>query len=161
VLSVAVGILIAIFQTPQTGTVIGVVKTSEGGKPTQARVILLTSNYTELWNRQVQQRLDNYWEIFKPEFAAHKERFSDIYRIVYLEASGYVANTMRRELGTAASKFMKETSSTGQFEFRGIPLGAYQILAQTTVNGQDVVWIQTVDVQQDLPVFVNLVKPTS
>ena len=161
-LTLAFGILIALFQTPQTGTVIGVVKPSEGAKTVQAaHVILLTPKYMELWNTQVQQRLDNYWEIFKPDFAAHKERFSDFYRIVYLEALGYVTNTMRRELGTGASKFIKDTSPTGQFEFRGIALGTYQILAQTRVNGQDVVWIRSVNVEQDLPVFVDLVKPTS
>jgi hypothetical protein len=138
------------------------VKASDTGKPAQTvRVILLAPKYTELWNKQVQQRLDNYWEIFKPDFAAHKERFVEFNRMAHVEAFTYVSNTMRRELGATASKFMKEASSTGQFEFRGIPAGTYQILAQTTANGQDVVWVRTVEVQPDLPVFVDMAKPTS
>jgi len=165
VLTIALGILFALFQGPQTGTqtgtIVGLVK-PEGNKPAQpARVVLLTPKYTELWDKQVQQRLDNYWELYKPQFAAHKEQFNDIYRIVYLESFSYVASTMRRELGVGAAKFIRNSSPTGEFEFEGIPVGPYQILINTTAKGQDVVWIRTVDVQSDIPVFVDLGKPNS
>ena len=149
-------------QAPQTGTVVGLVKFADGAKPAEpARVVLLTPKYTEVWNKQVQQRLDNYWEIFKPEFAANKERFMDFDRIAHVEAFRYVASTMRRELGDSASKLMKDTSPSGQFEFQGIPLGTYQILVQATSKGQDVVWSRTVEVQTEIPIFVDLGKPVS
>ena len=155
VFTLAIGILFTLFQSTSTGTIIGVVKT-----PT-TRVVLLTPKYTELWNKQNQQRLDNYWELFKPDFAAHKEHFTDFIRISNLESFGYVISAMRRELGVGASQFIKDASATGQFEFRGIPLGTYLILVQTTVNSQDAVWTRTVELQTDIPVFVDLSKPTS
>ena len=154
-LTVALGILIALLQSTQTGTVIGLVKA-----PT-TRVVLLTPKYTELWNKQNQQRLDNYWELFKPDFAAHKEHFTDFIRISNLESFAYVTSAMRRELGLGASQLIKDVSATGQFEFRGIPFGRYLILMQTTINNQDVVWTRMVEVNTDIPVFVDLSKPTS
>src|SRR5947207_14627447 len=47
-----------------------------------------------------------------------------------MESLRYVIATMRRELGDGASKYIKETSSNGQFEFRGISFGTYQVLVQ-------------------------------
>src|SRR5262249_14680984 len=156
VLTRALGILLIFLQTPQTGTIIGIVKGHEASRPAQSvRVVLLTPKYTEVWNRQNQQRLDNYWELFKPDFAAHKDRFTDYIRISNLESFGYVVNTMRRELGSNASKFIKDAAPAGQFEFPGIPLGTYLILVQTLENRQDVVWTRTVELQSDIPVFVD------
>jgi hypothetical protein len=153
---------LAIFQSPQTGTVAGLVKLPNGSRPTQpARVILLPPKYTEMWNKQVQQRLDNYWEVFKPELAVNREHITDVYRMVHVEAFQYATSTMRRELGDGASKFIKDTSATGQFEFRGIPFATYQILAETTSGGENVVWSRTIDVDTDVPVFVDLGKPVS
>jgi hypothetical protein len=161
-LTIALSIFFSLFQAPPAGTVVGVVKLPEGTKPAQAaRVLLLPPKYTEVWNKQLQQRLDNYWEMFKPEFAAHKEHFMDFYRIAYLESFRYVMSAMRRELGDGASKLVKETSSTGQFEFRGIPFGTYQVLVQATANGQDIVWSRLIEVQTEIPVFVDLGKPVS
>jgi hypothetical protein len=149
-------------QASPTGTVTGIVKLPESAKPLQAaRVVLLPPKYIEVWNKQVQQRLDNYWELFKPEFAVNKEHFTDFNRIAYLEAFQYVASTMRRELGDGASSLVKESPSNGQFEFRGVPFGTYQILVQAVSNGKDVVWSRPVDVQSEIPMFVDLGKPVS
>ena len=154
-LIVALGILLSLSQSAQTGTIIGVVKA-----PT-ARVVLLTPKYTELWNKQNQERLDNYWELFKPEFAANKEHFSDFVRAAQLESFRSVTSTMRRDLGDAASKLLKESSPAGQFEFTGIPFGTYQLLVQATVNGRDVIWSKPVEVQTEIPIFVDPGKPVS
>lgn len=163
-LTTALSILLSLFQNPapQTGTVVGVVRLPNGAKPTQAaRVALLPPKYTEIWNKQVQQRLDNYWEVFKPEFAVNKEHFMHFYRIAHVESFRYVTSTMRREIGDSALKLIKDASPTGQFEFRGIPFGTYQVLVQATSNGEDVVWSRTVEVQSDIPIFVDLGKPVS
>jgi len=161
-IGVTLSVLLGFLQTIQTGTIVGMVKLPNGGKPAQtAHVILLPPKYTEIWNKQVQQRVDNYWEVFKPEFVAKKEHFMDFYRVAYVESFRYVASTMRRDLGDGASRFMKDTSATGQFEFRGIPIATYQLLVQGTSNGQDIVWSRTVDVQTDVPIFVDLGKPIS
>ena len=162
-LAVVLSVFLGLFQTSQTGTVVGSIKLPNGSKPaTVAHVMLLSPKYSEVWNKQVQQRLDNYWEIFKPELAVKKERITDVYRMVHVEAFQNVTSTMRRELGSeGASRFMKDASPAGQFEFRGIPLATYQILAETTSGGQDVVWSRTIDVDSDVPVFVDLGQPVS
>jgi hypothetical protein len=68
---------------------------------------------------------------------------------------------MRREMGEGASKLIKDSTPTGQFEFANVPFGTYELLVQTTINGQDFVWSKTVDVQSEIPIFVDLGKPVS
>lgn len=160
--ALVLSVILSLVQAAQTGTVVGIVKLPNGAKPVQAaRVALLPPKYTEVWNKQVQQRLDNYWEVFKPEFAVNKEHFMDFYRIAHVEAFRSAVSTMRRELGDGSSKLIKDASPTGQFEFRGIPFGTYQILVQATSNGEDIVWARTIEVQTDIPIFVDLGKPVS
>jgi hypothetical protein len=161
VLAGALSILFGVLQVAETGTIIGLVKLP-GGKPGQAaRVVLLPPKYTEVWNRQVQQRLDNYWEMFKPELAVNKEKIADFNRLAQLEALRYVIATMRRDLGDGASKYIKEAPSNGQFEYRGIPFGTYQLFIQAAANGEDITLSRIVDVQTQIPIFVDLGKPVS
>ena len=155
-------IFLGLAQVSDTGTVVGIVKLPNGGKSAQAaRVVLLPPKYTEVWNKQVQQRLDNYWELFKPEVFANKNNFADIDRMAHLEAMNSVTSTMRRELGSGAGLFIKQTSPAGQFEFQGIPFGTYQILVEASSEGRDVVWSRSVEVLSNIPVFVDLGKPVS
>ena len=163
-LTIALSILLGLFQTavPPTGTVVGIVKLPDAAnKPQAARVALLPSKYIEIWNKQVQQRLDNYWEIFKPDLAVNRERFADLDRMAHVEAFRYITSTMRREMGESASKLITDPPANGQFEFRGVPFGTYQVLVQATFNGQDVVWSRPLEVQTVVPIFVDLGKPIS
>src|SRR5215471_663736 len=154
--------LLTLIQAAQTGTVTGVVKLPNGSRPTQtAQAALLPPKYADIWNKQLQQRLDNYWEIYKPELLVNKEHVTEIYRMAHVEAFRYVTSAMRRELGEGASKYIKNTSANGQFEFRGIPFGTYQLLVGTAAAGQDVVWSRTIDVDSDAPVFADLGQPVS
>ena len=160
--SAVLSLFLVLFQAAQTGIVVGVVKLPGGAQPAAAaRVVLLPPNYIEVWNKQVQTRLDNYWELFKPEFAGNKERFVEFNRLAQLESFRYITSSMRRDLGLEASKLMKEAGPGGQFEFTGIPVGTYQLLVLATVNGQDMIWSKAVDVQTAIPVFVDLGKPVS
>src|SRR5579862_1849442 len=127
-LAVALSILIGFFQVAETGTVIGLVKLPSGKTGQNARVLLLPAQYTEVWNKEVQQRLDNYWEIYKPDLLANKDHVARLYRLAYVEALRNLIATMRRDMGEGTSKYIKETAATGQFEFRGIPFGTYQLL---------------------------------
>jgi len=161
VFAVALAIFFGFFQIPETGTVLGLVKLPSGKPGQAAHVVLLPPKYTEVWNRQVQQRIDNYWEIYKPELAVKKEHIADLYRLAHVESLRYVIATMRRELGDGASKYIKETPSTGQFEFRGLPFGSYQLLVQATAEGEDIIWSRIVDVGTNVPIFVDLGKPVS
>ena len=82
-------------------------------------------------------------------------------RLAYAEALRNLTSTMRREMGEGASTYIKEATSTGQFEFRGIPLGTYQLVIQATSGGDDNIWSRVVDVQTNIPIFIDLGKPTS
>jgi hypothetical protein len=162
VLSTVASIVLFFLQAAHFGTVVGVVKVPDGARPVQAaRILLLPPKYTEAWNKQVQTRLDNYWEIFKPDFAANKTRFLEYDRIAQVESFRYISSMMRRELGEAAANLTKETSANGQFEFKNVPLGTYQLLVLATINGQDVIWSRTLDVQSEVPIFADLGKPVS
>jgi len=161
VFALAISFLLALLQTTPTGTVVGAVKLPNDVKARPAtRVVLLPPKYIELWDRQVQTRLDNYWELFKPDFAANKERFSDFDRIAQLESLRYITSTMRRELGDSASTYIQE-SFDGQFKLDHVPLGTYQLLVQSSINGRDVIWSKSIDVLTEVPIFVDLGKPVS
>ena len=161
VLPLALSILIGFFQVAETGTVIGLVKLPSGKTSENARVLLLPPKYTEAWNKEVQTRLDNYWEIYKPELLANKDRVPKLYRLAYVEALRNLITTMRRDMGEGASKYIKESGPSGQFEFRGIPFGTYQLLVQAMIEGDDLTWSKIVDVQTSVPMFVDLGKPAS
>src|SRR5580765_2247811 len=99
---------LGIIQATQTGTVLGVVKLPNGARPTQAaRAVLLPPKYADMWNKQVQQRLDNYWEIYKPELLVNKDHVTEILRMAHVESFRFVTSAMRRELGEGAAKFIK------------------------------------------------------
>ena len=162
VLTTVCAVLMALLQSAGAGTVVGIVKLPNSDKPVQgARVVLLPPNYVETWNKQVQQRLDNYWETFKPAIFANKDHYADVDRVAHEEAMNSVVSTMRRELGSAANQFIKQASATGQFEFPDVPFGTYQILIQAAVDGRDFLWARPVHVRAGIPIFVDLGKPLS
>jgi hypothetical protein len=160
VIKVAITILFALLQNPPTGTVLGSIKLPQG-KSAQARVVLLPPKYVETWDKQVQTRIDNYWEVFKPEFAANKERYFDFDRLARIEAFRSVTATMRRELGVEAAIYIKDATPAGQFSFTGIPYGSYQMLVYANVNGQELLWSKSVVVQTEIPIFVDPGTPVS
>ena len=161
-LTLGLSILLVFLQTPTTGTIVGTIKAPDRPNAVpNARIALLPPKYVELWNKQLQTRLDNYWELFKPEFATNKEHFLDFERLAQVEAFRYVTSMMRRELGDGAAKLLKEGSPAGQFEITDVPFGSYQLLVQGTVNGREVIWSKTVEVQTEIPIFVDLGKPVS
>ena len=160
-IKVAITLLLALLQTAATGTVLGSIKLPQSAKSIQARVVLLPSKYVETWEKQVQTRIDNYWEMFKPEFAANKERFLEFDRLARVEAFRSVTSTMRRELGVEASTYIKDATPTGQFTFTAVPFGSYQMLVYANVNGQEFLWSKSVVVQTEIPIFVDPGNPVS
>jgi len=160
VLALTLSLVISFFQVAQTGTVLGLVKLPTGKPAQSARVVMVPPKYTELWNREVQQRLDNYWEIYKPDLLANKDHVPRLYKLAYVEALRNLTTTMRRELGEGASKYIKDATPTGQFEFRDLPFGTYQLVIQTT-EGDATTWSKIVDIDTSVPLFIDIGKPTS
>jgi hypothetical protein len=162
VLTTAITLFLTLLQAIPTGAVMGVVLVPDASRPASAaRAVLLPPKYADLWDRQVQTRLDNYWEVYKPEFLANKEHFLDFNRMAQVEGLRYAVSMMRRDLGSDAERFIKDSLSAGQFEFNGVPVGTYQLLVVASINGKDVMWSKSVSVKPDLPTFVDLGKPVS
>src|ERR671936_424459 len=95
-------------QQPQvTGTIAGTVPALPPQKlPAPIQVILLSAEYSDLWNSDVQKRLDVYWERYKPAFARQKEFFFEVSKQAHREATNYVINRLRRDNSSSVSNYL-------------------------------------------------------
>jgi hypothetical protein len=144
---------------PETGIIAGTVVLPEEQTTTgPVEVILLSPRYTDLWDSEVQKRLDVYWERYKPAFAQNKEFFFEISRVAQKEAIDFIVTRMRRDAASNVSQYVHEASSDGKFEFKNIPFGDYKILAVASAHNQDVIWQDTVAVRTPIPQFLELKK---
>jgi hypothetical protein len=114
--------------------------------PTTVQVALLPLEYAKLFNAEAQQNLDEYWEDFKPEFAARKETFLQIMPLAYNRALEVVLSRMRRDTKINTANLIK-TSPNGHFEFRGVLPGEYKLVATASIKGADYVWTETLQVE--------------
>ena len=158
--SLLIGFLLVLGQKPvQTGVIAGMVQTPEKQKISQpARVVLLSPKYENLWDSDLQQRLDVYWERYKPEFAIRKEFFYEVSRMAQKEAINNIIARMRRDFSGNIADYVQETTPEGKFEFKHVPFGQYKILALGKIGDQDVIWQDSVEVQSPLPQFLELKK---
>ena len=144
---------------PQFGTIAGIMVGPNAVPLKQPfQVILMSSEYALLWTAGVQQRLDNSWERYKPVLAQKKELFFELSRQAYLDTLQSVTDQMRRDLGSSTSKFIKNTSPDGKFDFPNIPLGDYKVVAVGKNGSQQSVWLESVTLTSPLPQFVQLKK---
>jgi hypothetical protein len=157
-LVVAAALLVA--QKPEsTSLITGTVVLPPLQKPSRpVQVILLSSQYMNLWNSDVQKRLDVYWETYKPAFASQKDFFFEISKQAHREATNYVLTRMRRDPSSNLADYLKETSPDGTFEFKNVPFGEYKVLAIGRIGDQDVMWQEFVDVRSSVPQFVEMKK---
>lgn len=157
-LVVAAALLVA--QKPEsTSLITGTVVLPPLQKPSRpVQVILLSAQYMNLWNSDVQKRLDVYWETYKPAFASQKDFFFEISKQAHREATNYVLTRMRRDPSSNLADYLKETSPDGTFEFKNVPFGEYKVLAIGRIGDQDVMWQEFVDVRSSVPQFVEMKK---
>lgn len=120
------------------------------------QVILLSTEYSNLFSRDLQLRLDTYWERYKPAFTQKKEFFFEISRMAHRDALQTVVTRMRRDMRNDISGFVQTTSAEGKFEFKDIPLGEYKIFAVGKIGQQDVIWQDAVEIKLPLPQFLEL-----
>jgi hypothetical protein len=143
----------------QTGVIAGTVTVPADHPLSQPlQVILLSPRYADLWDTDVQKRLDMYWERYKPAFAQNKEYFLEISRKAQIESLDYVVARMRRDAADLGD-FVKQASADGKFEFKAVPFGAYKLFAIGKAQNTDLVWQESVDVHTTLPQFLELKKP--
>ena len=142
-----------------TGTVAGKITPAEGSKLAKpAQVILLSPDYVEQWNTDVQERMDNYWERFKPTFIQQKEMYREVAKMAYRDSFDALARSMQRSNRPRIADFIHNTTPDGKFEFTNIPLGRYKMLAMGTIGFEQVVWQESVELTGSVPLYVDLKK---
>jgi hypothetical protein len=147
-------------QPAQTGVIAGSVQLPADRHLSQPlQIVLLSPRYTNLWDTDVQKRLDMYWERYKPAFVQNKEFFLEISLKAQVEALDYVIARMRRDPSSNLSDYVKEASVDGKFEFKSVPFGEYKIFAVGKTQNLDLVWQEFVDVRTSIPQFLELKKP--
>ena len=158
--SLFIAAVLLVVQKPEyTAIIVGAVVTPQRQEIAQpVQVILLSPRYMELWNSEVQKRLDRYWEQFNPTFRNRKEYFLEFSKQAHRDATSYVLNRMRRDPGGNISSYLMQASPDGKFEFRGIPFGEYKVLAIGKIGNQDVMWQESIDVRSSTPHFIELKK---
>jgi hypothetical protein len=148
-------------QEPAKPVETGIIAGSVTAPPDQTitepvQVILLSAEYSNLFSRDLQLRLDTYWERYKPAFTQKKEFFFEIARMAHRDALQSVILRMRRDMRNDISGFVRATSNDGKFEFTNVPLGEYRIFAVGKIGPQDVIWTDTFEIKNSIPQFLEL-----
>jgi hypothetical protein len=122
--------------------------------PATAQVALLPLEYAKVFNAEVQIRLDNYWEDYKPAFARQKELFFQVMPRAYKSGLDATLARMRRDSKIDSANLIRNVAR-GQFEFRGVPPGEYKLVATASIGGNDYVWTETLQVAST-PIFIQM-----
>lgn len=115
---------------------------AEAGPIGTAQVVALPEEYAQAFNAEAQQRIDRYWETYKPEFAQRKELFSQITPLAYRDALDAVMLRMRRDSKLDPAQLIR-SGQGGRFELR-LPAGDYKLVATATVGGVQYVWTESI-----------------
>ena len=122
--------------------------------PQPAQVILLRSDYVDLWSSEVQRRLDLYWQQYQVALGTRKEMFLQLSRQAHKDATTFIVSRMRRDPSWSLSEYVVDTSD-GKFEFKNLPIGEYKILAVAR-NGAQEIWQESVEIRNPIPLFLEL-----
>ena len=122
------------------------------------QIVLLPPQYSGIWESDVQQRLDGYWERYKPAFAQKKEYFSEVSQMAYREATQFIINRMRRDIPDKIPDLIQNSSPNGLFEFNNVVPGEYTVVALGRVGGQNFVWKEAININGPVPQFLELKK---
>src|SRR5262249_25285929 len=99
-LLLAAALLLTGEESQETGVVTGLVVPAQ-----PAQVILLRSDYVDLWSSEVQRRLDLYWQQYQVALRTRKEMFSELSRQAHKDATNFVVSRMRRDPSARLSEY--------------------------------------------------------
>lgn len=140
----------------KTGTIVGEILPSRQARVRgSVRLALLDEKYTNMYDAEALQRLDEYWETFKPTFVRSKELFYPISQVAQTEAIEYVMGKMRQE-GADLLRMTGSSTPDGRFEFRNVPFGEYKVVAFGSLGADNFVWLGWVNLDTTDPVHVEL-----
>src|SRR5688572_15855612 len=149
--------ILSLLLVQQSALIIGSTQPPTGmtiSRPIQ--VVLLPSQYASLWNSEVQQRLDSYWEQYKPTFAERKELFLKISVLAQKEALDLVVARMQRNSQLNIANLIIQSEPDGKFEFKRVPVGDYKIVAAGTLDKVEIMWSEALEIKSPGPVLIHL-----
>lgn len=126
---------------------------------TPLRIVLLPSAYADLWNGEVQRRLDSYWERYRQAFIERKEFFLEVSRLAHRESLDYVVARMKRDNPATIADFDRQTDANGKFEFKNVTFGSYTVVAAGRIGDKEFIWVEQVDVNSSIPQYLALKTP--
>ena len=141
----------------EIGIVVGHVSLSDGIEDgARIQAVLMSGQWTSVWNSQVQQRIDNYFAVNSAAINQNPDLFSLISTRAQREAIQFVMSQMQQTLGAEFTDSVVDVSSVGSFEFARVPFGTYRIVVVGQVGEEQRIWSGTVTVRSEIPEFVEI-----
>ena len=141
----------------ETGIVVGQVplpEDIEDGVDIQA--VLLSPQWTTVWNSEVQERIDNYFAVNSAAINENRALFAQISARAQREAMEVVISRMQVSLGDEFSESIRAVSPDGEFEFAGVPFGDYRIIVVGRIGGVTRIWSSAVTIRSSIPEFIEV-----
>ena len=142
---------------PAVGTIAGHVTPPEDSEivdPLQA--VLMDPRWVDIWNGDVQKRLDAYSERYRDAFDRNRDFFGQISNMARRDAVVFVISRMQRDLGGTFQDLVREVSGEGRFEFRDVPFGEYQVIVLARRGRTNLIWVETVEINGSIPQFIEV-----
>ena len=142
---------------PAVGTIAGHVTPPEDSEivdPLQA--VLMDPRWVDIWNGDVQKRLDAYSERYRAAFDRNRDFFGQIANMARRDAIVFVISRMQRDLGGTFQDLVREVSGEGRFEFRDVPFGEYQVIVLARRGRTNLIWVETVEINGSIPQFIEV-----
>jgi hypothetical protein len=142
---------------PAVGTIAGHVTPPEDSEivdPLQA--VLMDPRWVDIWNGDVQKRLDAYSERYRDAFDRNRDFFDQISNMARRDAVVFVISRMQRDLGGTFQDLVREVSGEGRFEFRDVPFGEYQVIVLARRGRTNLIWVETVEINGSIPQFIEV-----
>jgi hypothetical protein len=142
---------------PAVGTIAGHITPPEDSEivdPLQA--VLMDPRWVDIWNGDVQKRLDVYSERYRAAFARNRDFFDQVSNMARRDAIVFVISRMQRDLGATFQDLVREVSGEGRFEFREVPFGEYQVIVLARRGRTNLIWVETVEIKGPIPQFIEV-----
>jgi hypothetical protein len=153
-------LVLAIPPGPPTGSIAGIIELPSNVKITKpTQIVLLSGEYVDFYQAEVQMRVDTYWEDYKSAFIQEKEAFVFFRERAKVQAFELTLNRMRMDDPRLAASFTLITSNSS-FEFHGVPHGECKVVAHITIGNQELILSEPVILTDEAPPLVVL-KPTT
>jgi len=141
----------------ELGTITGRVETLTAmGIARDLQVVLLSPQWVDLWNGEVQKRLDVYFDRYRQFLGSRTDFFKQVSRLAHRDAISLVINSMQSDLGKEFHQFAKTVSPKGSFEFNGVPPGDYRIIVLGVIGERRLIWSERLQVRGQIPQFIEV-----